>query len=114
MQKITVAPAHTRPLVCANTWQAVMDAADYQCQCTGSCGSQHASTGHRCDRVHDQAGERLAAAPADLALSAVDAARLPAADLRAWCDGCRRKAARRQRATDANRARHDAPADTLF
>lgn len=105
---------HTRPLVCANTWQVVMEAADYRCQCAGACGSQHSRTGHRCDRQHDQAGERLAAAPVDLTLRPVDAARLPAADLLAWCEGCRTKATRRQRADDANRVRLDTPTDTLF
>lgn len=105
---------HTRPLVCATTWQTVMSAAGYRCQCTGSCGSQHSRTGGRCDRAHDQSGERLAAAPADLTLRPIDAARLPVSDLLAWCTGCRSKTARRQRAADANRARMDAPTDTLF
>jgi hypothetical protein len=102
------------PLIMAAAWQAVMEAANGQCQCAGGlCGSRHTKdVGLRCSRTVG-----LVAAPGDLRLSDVDAARVPARQLRAWCSDCHRKAAARQRAADRERARRqlaDNPPPALF
>jgi hypothetical protein len=58
---------------------------------------------------------RLLIAPADLTLTAAVAARLPVAELRAWCPDCHRLARRRQNEAAAHRARLDSqPAEGLF
>lgn len=102
------------PLGSPAAWAPVVQAAGGRCQCTGSCGRTHSKTQFRCDREHDQAGTRLLVAPVDLALPATQAARLPHADLRAWCPDCHQLARRRQVAADTNRTRTEAPSDTLF
>ena len=87
------------PIVGAEVWRQVMSAAGYRCQCEGACGSRHTPTGqrtcgqHRCPR---QRGERVpgqgvpifVVVPAQPAISAVVAAGLPVAELRAWCPAC--------------------------
>lgn len=85
-----------RPPLGLNTlWEAVMEPAGYQCQCTGGlCGSKHADTGMRCIRVASSG--RLLVAPADLTLSPAAAAAVPTDQLRAWCRSCHVKAQRRQ------------------
>lgn len=106
---------HTTPLGAPAAWAPVVQSAGGRCQCTGACGRTHSKTGLRCDREHDQAGVRLLVAPADLTLPPTQAARLPRADLRAWCPDCHKKARRRQADHDANRRRlDDTPADALF
>ncbi|MFG2738446.1 hypothetical protein ACGFX7_26940 [Streptomyces harbinensis] len=103
------------PIVCADLWLAVAEAAEGRCQCTTACGSHKPE---RCTtEFHYQHHRktRLLVAPADLGLSLMDAVRVPAADLRAWCVPCYKKAAGRHRADRRNRARIEAPApDTLF
>ncbi|MFG2195779.1 hypothetical protein [Streptomyces sp. NPDC048639] len=92
----------SEPLVFADVWRPVVEAAGFRCQCTGQCGTRHSKTAGRCPREQDQYGKggriHLAAAPADQSVSAVAAAQLPAAALRAWCPEChagaQRKAAR--------------------
>ncbi|MER5600530.1 hypothetical protein [Streptomyces sp. NPDC002265] len=87
--------AHRPPLGVSSVWQAVMEPADYQCQCTGGlCGSTHSKTGLRC--LNTATHGRLIVAPTDLTLSAVAAAAVPTEQLRAWCSGCHAKAQKRQ------------------
>ncbi|MGW8380191.1 hypothetical protein [Streptomyces sp. ODS28] len=103
----------SEPIVFADQWRAVMDAAGYRCQCAGACGSKHSKGEGRCERVHDQYADkhhgpaRLLAAPVDPTLSPRAAAELPPSGLRAWCEGCHgaatraaRKAARAEPAPD--------------
>ncbi|MFJ6139274.1 hypothetical protein [Kitasatospora sp. NPDC092286] len=101
------------PLAGAKTWQAVIDTANSQCQCSGSCGKDHTKTGGRCDRTHGSHAHkhgggqvRLIAAPAEptgLLLPPHQAAALPTSHLAAWCPAChdaaRRAAAKAQQAT---------------
>ena len=83
------------PLGAPAGWQAVMDAAGGQCQCTGGlCGQQHAKTERRCPKATSHA--RLIVAPLDLTLSPIAAAAVPVEQLRAWCSGCHAGAQRRQ------------------
>ncbi|MEW2424865.1 hypothetical protein AB0911_30495 [Streptomyces nigra] len=89
---------HRPPLGAPAVWQAVMAAAGGHCQCTGGlCGSQHSDTGRRC--LNSSAHGRLLIAPADLTLTTVAAAAVPAEELRAWCAGCHAKARARQLAS---------------
>ncbi|MFJ9772677.1 hypothetical protein ACIRVF_15765 [Kitasatospora sp. NPDC101157] len=86
------------PLAGAKTWQHVIDTAGARCQCTGTCGKNHAKTDGRCERVHGgyqhQHGGgqvRLIAAPADpanLLLPAHRITALPMQALAAWCPAC--------------------------
>lgn len=93
----------SEPIVLADTWRQVMEAASWRCQCTGQCGNTHAKTEHRCEREHDRYGRggtvRLTAAPADPSTDVQAAARLPVAKLRAWCGPCRSQTARTNRRT---------------
>lgn len=102
-------PAGPRPPLGASAiWRAVMEAAGYQCQCSGgACGSRHASSGMRCHRTATH--RRLLAAPADLTLSPAAAAAVPAEQLLAWCPDCHRAALGRQRASERERKRHQDP-----
>lgn len=107
---------HTRPLFDTGRWEAVMEAADYRCQCAGGlCGSRHSTSGLRCKVEHDQGNVRLIAAPFDLGLSDIAAAAVPVDQLRAWCPTCYQKARARARAAYV-KARHmeTGPTDTLF
>jgi hypothetical protein len=97
------------PIVGADLWAAVMDAASQdaespRCQCAGACGQPHVKGGGRCPRTHGQhvTGHgpiRLAAGPADMTVTDTAAAALPATALMAWCpscyDGARREARKR-------------------
>ncbi|MFF3891571.1 hypothetical protein [Streptomyces sp. NPDC001914] len=109
-------PISTRPLAETELWELVMEAADYRCQCTGGlCGSLHSASALRCKARHDQGRVRLVAAPADLALSDIEATTVPIGDLRAWCGPCFQAARRRARLADAaRREQENGPADTLF
>ncbi len=101
------------PLGMPRAWAAVMSAAEHRCHCTGACGSKHSKSGLRCDRSTRDA--QMLAAPADLTLSPVAAAAVPVAELLAWCPGCHRRAAARQRAADSERQRTEQPEpDSLF
>lgn len=41
------------PLAAADTWRPVVEAASFQCQCTGGCGKTHAKDpDHRCPKKH--------------------------------------------------------------
>jgi hypothetical protein len=92
----------------ADLFDVVVDRAEGRCECTGQCGRRHqdaprvsaarrSSAPRRCGngRVN---GRRLVAAPADPAVPAYAAARVPFEQLAAWCGGClddaRRAAAR--------------------
>ncbi|MER7172642.1 hypothetical protein [Streptomyces mesophilus] len=107
----------SEPIVGAALFNAVMQAADSRCECTGQCGQPHAKSEGRCPHKHDgyiakrHGPVRLMAAPADPLMSPVAAAALPPAELMAWCPGCfnqTRNAARRSQRTEL------APADALF
>lgn len=82
------------PIVGADLFAAVMDAAGGRCHCTGQCGQSHRKTEGRCHREHDGYGGqhvgrvRLLAAPADPATTELAAAALPVSALRAWCPAC--------------------------
>lgn len=95
------------PLGAATVWQAVMEAAGYQCHCSGACGSQHSKTDRRCHRT--AGSHRLLVAPADLLLSPAAAAAVPAEQLLAWFPDCHRAALGRQRAADRERRRLESP-----
>ncbi|MFF7290692.1 hypothetical protein [Streptomyces griseorubiginosus] len=98
---------HRPPLGASAAWQAVMEAADYQCQCEGGlCGSKHPKTGLRCFRTTGHV--RLIVAPADLTLSPVAAAAVPTEQLRAWCADCHTKAQKRQLANQRELERQQA------
>lgn len=99
----------SEPLVFADHWRPIMQAAGYRCQCTGACGSKHAKGDGRCECEHDRYADkhhgpaRLVVAPEEAAATVVEAASMPPERLRAWCsfclDGARRsaKAAARKR-----------------
>jgi hypothetical protein len=93
----------TTPIVGADLFRTVMDAAGGRCWCTGQCGQSHRRTEGRCNHHHDTGRVRLIAAPADPATPELAAAALPAAALRAWCPrcltACRRTAHRTQAPT---------------
>jgi hypothetical protein len=76
------------PIVGADLFRTVVDAAGGRCHCTGQCGQSHRKTEGRCLRQHDSGGLRLIAAPADPATTELAAAALPASGLRAWCPAC--------------------------
>ncbi|NUS74898.1 MAG: hypothetical protein HOV70_01690 [Streptomyces sp.] len=98
---------HRPPLGGSAVWQAVVEAADNHCQCTGACGSQHSKTELRCAKSTSHA--RLIVAPADLTLSPTAAAAVPVEQLRAWCSGCHAGAQRRQ--VEAQRELHRLESD---
>lgn len=114
----------TRPIGGLKTWQAVMEAAGYRCQCSGGlCGSKHAIGGLVCGRLHDEdwtpgdpSGRRvrLIAAPLDLAQPLERAAGLRPDQLRAWCTKCYTAARSQQRAAAAEMARHQSQPEALF
>jgi hypothetical protein len=103
-------------IVASKIWRTVTGAAGYRCQCVGACGDPHRMHEGRCPARHGRGGPRgplvLHVAPADLTVSGVAAAALPASELRAWCPPCLTAA---QHATD-RRARGSEPtaADALF
>lgn len=104
---------HRTPIACPPAWSAVMESADYRCQCSGGlCGSQHSKDGHRC-KV-EQGAQLLIAAPLDLTLKPLAASRVPTTELRAWCSTCHKKAAARQRAQDRERTRQEPDEIALF
>ncbi|MFE4682578.1 hypothetical protein ACFRNJ_17330 [Streptomyces sp. NPDC056721] len=93
----------SQPIVGAGVFNTVMESAGHRCQCTGQCGNSHTKGEGRCPHEHDgytsKHGRRvrLVAAPADPLASAVTAAGLPSAELRAWCPDCLTAAARAAR-----------------
>ncbi|WP_234376269.1 hypothetical protein [Streptomyces sp. CB01201] len=96
-------------MTAAHLWLPVIQAAGFRCQCTGQCGNAHTKGQGRCLREHDQHASKhrgpvhLIAAPADLTLSPLKAARVPLAGLRAWCPDCHtaaRRIAQRQPASE--------------
>lgn len=98
------------PLGTPRVWEVVISAAGHRCQCTGACGSKHSKSGMRCETTTDR--RALLAAPADLLLTPVAAAAVPAEQLLAWCPVCHSKATVRQRADARERARQEAADDT--
>ena len=92
------------PIVGADLFAAVMDAAGGRCHCTGQCGQSHRKTEGRCLRQHDANRVRLIAAPADPATPELAAATLPASSLRAWCPACFTTARRLARPVEADTA----------
>jgi hypothetical protein len=89
-----------------------MEPAEFRCQCSGACGSQHAKTERRCHRT--ASSYRLLVAPADLLLSPAAAAAVPAEQLLAWCPDCHRAALSRQRAAERERKRLEEQPAALF
>lgn len=84
----------SEPIVYADQWRPLVEAAGYRCQCTGACGNKHTKGNGRCERKHDQYADkhhgpaRLVVAPDDPAVSVVEAATVPPERLRAWCTFC--------------------------
>lgn len=76
------------PIVGADLFRTVINAAGGRCHCTGQCGQSHRKTEGRCLKQHDRGRVRLIAAPADPTATELAAVALPAAELRAWCPGC--------------------------
>ncbi|MFE7664765.1 hypothetical protein [Streptomyces celluloflavus] len=82
------------PITAVSLFRAVMTAAEWRCQCTGACGQTHAKSDGRCPREHDgyvgknSGPVRLTAAPPDPLTNDLQAAALPAGELRAWCPTC--------------------------
>lgn len=109
-------PVNTAPIGHPPTWEAVLNRCGGRCECTGSCGRTHSRTEFRCDRTHDRGGVRITVAPAHLVVTGAAAARLPVAELRAWCPDCYRMARRRHIDADAARTRFEPTTDapTLF
>ena len=98
------------PIVGAELFVTVMDAAGWMCQCAGVCGNEHKRTGGEC-RMPDKARGRLLAAP-EHPMPDREAVAVSAEQLRAWCQGCWRNlttAAARTRAHAATEAQ-----DSLF
>lgn len=96
------------PLGAPPVWQAVVEAAEYRCHCTGGkCGSRHSKSELRCHRTADS--HRLIVAPADLLLTPAAAAAVPAEQLLAWCPDCHRGALGKQRAAAREAQRLEAP-----
>lgn len=99
------------PIVYADQWRQVIVAADYRCQCAGTCGNTHAKAGGRCPREHGRhAGKHrgpiaLSAAPADPTTPTTAVVQLPLKELRAWCPDCldgARRATRRAARVDVD------------
>lgn len=106
-------PVHTAPIGAPPLWDAALNRSGGRCECKGACGRTHSRTEFRCDRTHDQGRVRLLVAPADLALTPQQAARLTLPDLRHWCPDCYQMARRRHTAAAAHAARmQDPSADT--
>ncbi|MFJ5706986.1 hypothetical protein [Streptomyces sp. NPDC093105] len=90
----------SEPITGAEVWRPVMQAAGYRCWCTGQCGNKHVKAQGRCPREHDQLASKhrgpvhLIAAPPDPLTSVLTAARMTAAELRAWCPDCHTAARR--------------------
>ncbi|MFD3438816.1 hypothetical protein ACFWU3_15085 [Streptomyces sp. NPDC058685] len=97
----------SEPLVYADLWRPVMEAAGFRCQCVGQCGGKHAKSQGRCPREHDQPASkhrgpvRLLAAPTNPLTPPVAACRLPMSDLWAWCPDCHTAAHRAAHRTQA-------------
>jgi hypothetical protein len=112
--------AYQPPIGVTPAWQAVMDRAGHQCQCVGACGNRHSKSGLRCGTesgYYVKGSARpviLSAGPADAALPAEQAARLPVDQLQAWCPTCWTAAGRRSRARLRHFEQHDNEPDTLF
>lgn len=108
----------SEPIAYSGRWRATVGAAGYRCQCTGQCGSAHAKSKGRCPREHEQCASHhrgpvhLIAAPADPGVGALEAARLPARSLRAWCPDCHDGA--RRAGTRAARTQPDPGQGSLF
>lgn len=95
---MTIAP--TPPLVGAETWLPVMQAAGYRCTCTGACGSKHTVSEGHCDHVEGKHLTKygpihLIAAPADLTDATFPGAAVKSRPLVAWCPPCYGGARRR-------------------
>lgn len=106
---MTITP--TPPIVGAETWLPVMEAAGFRCSCTGACGSKHTVSEGHCDHVEGKHLSKygqihLIAAPADLRDATFPGAALKSRPLTAWCppcyDGARRAAARAVKAAESD------------
>lgn len=100
------------PIVGAGLYLQVITAAGFTCQCQGACGKKHKDNGGKCPQPHhDRPGRRLLAIPRDPTAPFVEAARMPARRLIAFCpacsDGVRRVVNRAVKAASA-------PTDGLF
>ncbi|MFE6173717.1 hypothetical protein [Streptomyces sp. NPDC056464] len=108
----------SEPITGAEMWRPVIRAAGFRCQCTGQCGNAHKKAQGRCPREHDHAASKhrgplhLIAAPADLLTPVVQACRLPADALMAWCPDCHTAA--RRRANTAARTAEQPDQGALF
>lgn len=78
------------PIVGADLWQRVMNAAGDRCECQGACGKKHADRRTRkqgrCEHVNGWAP--LLAVPRDPGVPWHEAAQLPAEGLAAFCEDC--------------------------
>jgi hypothetical protein len=103
------------PIVGAELWRRVMSAADFKCECFGSCGARHtparqrAAAGgqHICGWPMTPGGMPLVVAPADPCVPAHEAVAMPETELLAWCARCYAGAL-----ATARRAAKDAPEPT--
>ncbi|MET9515042.1 hypothetical protein [Streptomyces sp. NPDC002994] len=74
------------PIAGAELFNAVMDAADWRCQCEGACGRTHIPGG-MCRESHGH-GTRLVIAPKQPTGTTADAEVRDVEHLRAWCPRC--------------------------
>ncbi|MGW0559954.1 hypothetical protein ACWDZ4_04810 [Streptomyces sp. NPDC003016] len=74
------------PIAGAELFNAVMDAADWRCQCEGACGRTH-TRGGMCRESHNHL-TRLVIAPKQPTGTTADADVSEAKHLRAWCPRC--------------------------
>jgi hypothetical protein len=98
MPAINTMPADRDPIYATDTWRQVMTRTGFGCTCRGQCGHPHTKNEGCCPRVHDRGGVHLQVAPADPAVPAAGAWKVPTDALTAWCTPCldaaRRTAAR--------------------
>jgi hypothetical protein len=111
---ILAAPA---PLAGRDTWEAVIAAAGYRCQCTRPHKShKNAKPDGRCEAAHGTAGVRLVAGPETPSHDPARAMTDAGAALMAWCGPCwdlEVNAARRRHSNEINAHAHDGM-DGLF
>lgn len=96
-QEVPVGPTVNTPFGAPPAWRRVVEVrAQLQCECAGQCGVAHKQAAGRCPSKHEgwhnRRTTRLALAPKKPGVSLQVAARLPDAELMAWCEGCLKRA----------------------